>query len=121
VQYDALMSYFTRLYKNRQGIMFDISKPIASHILVRLIPFLSKNNQYHGSQQELAEQVGVSKRNLAVGMQELYRVGVIRKVHRMAYMVSPDIVCEGDDKTQAVTRYLWDQLDNSDMSPAQPH
>lgn len=121
MQYTAYMSYFTRLYKNRQSIMFNINKPIASHILVRLIPFLSKNNQYHGSQEELAKQLGISKRNLSVGIQELYRVGVIRKVHRMAYMVTPDIVCEGDDRTQAVTRYLWDELETTATEIAQPN
>jgi glutamate/tyrosine decarboxylase-like PLP-dependent enzyme len=104
------MKYFNKFSRDREGPMRAITKPIASHLLVRLIPYLNRVNQYRASRDQMAEDMQIPKRNLSNALRDLYSADVVRKVDKATYMVNPEVTYAGDDRQEAVITYLWDGL-----------
>ena len=104
------MKYFNKFSRDREGPMRAITKPIASHLLVRLIPYLNRVNQYRASRDQMAEDMQIPKRNLSNALRDLYSADVVRKVDKATYMVNLEVTYAGDDRQEAVITYLWDGL-----------
>lgn len=107
---------WTRHFKDKVAmeILDTINKPISHLVLNRLLPHVDKHNTVYGKQEELAIRANVSVRNFKVGIQELLKKDVVRKVKRGVYMINPQFVIEGDEKNQGVVEYKWGML-NSEL------
>ena len=102
------MDRYTRFFKTTMS--FQIDKPISSLVLMRLGAICSRHNEIQGLQADIAKRIEVSHGNFRVAIKELLTLDLVRKINRMAYMVSPEIYLEGTEKDVAITQWKWEAL-----------
>lgn len=76
-------------------------------LLAYILEKKESNNLVHGTQRELAERSGVSLAVVARTLKALTEKGLIKKVRSGCYMVSPQVMSNGNKKVGAMMFRLW--------------
>lgn len=91
---------FTKVWLNSILQTLDMLSNKKTKVAYHIIDNLNKENQYIGTQRQIAEKTGIGLNTVNITLQALLQADFLRIVNNGVYCVNPDIIFKGDRKSR---------------------